>query len=112
MTFDSIASTGRCSRPSRKTPPRLPADCNSVSVLFPRKRRPAPCCTARLLFTKAARRKLALSRHCAPGEPAGGPGGLEVEAAGEAVDVEQLAREEEAGTKLALHGLKIDFAQA
>lgn len=38
----------------------------------------------------------------------GGPGGLEVEAAGDAVDVEDLATEVEAGVGAALEGLGVD----
>lgn len=47
-----------------------------------------------------------------PGQPAGGPGGLEVEAAGQGVDVEDFPGEEQAGLQAALHGLEVDFFQA
>ena len=42
------------------------------------------------------------------GEVAGGPGGLEVEAAGDAVDVEDFAREVESGLGLAFHCFEIE----
>ena len=46
------------------------------------------------------------------GDPAGGPGGLEVEPAGDAVDVEEFAGEVEAGDEFAFHGFEIHFAEA
>ena len=36
---------------------------------------------------------------------------MEVEAAGDAVDVEEFAGEVEAGNEFALHGFEIDFAE-
>ena len=41
----------------------------------------------------------------------GGPGGLEVEAAGDAVDVKELAGEVEAGAVAALKGAGVDGAE-
>ena len=38
----------------------------------------------------------------------GGPSGLEVEAAGDAVDVDAFAGEVEAGNDAAFHGLEVD----
>jgi len=43
--------------------------------------------------------------------PAGGPGGLEVEAAGEAVDVQHFAGEIKSGTDAAFHRREIHLAQ-
>ena len=45
------------------------------------------------------------------GEVGGGPGGLEVEAAGDAVDVEDFAGEVEAGDEAACHGFEVDVAE-
>lgn len=45
------------------------------------------------------------------GEVAGGPGRLEVEPAGDAVDVEDFAREVEAGLGLAFHRLQIEVLE-
>ena len=41
----------------------------------------------------------------------GGPGGLEVEAAGDAIDIEDLAGEVEAGDGLALHRFELDVIE-
>ena len=51
-----------------------------------------------------------LDRHGAARNPARGPGGLEIEAAGKAINVEQFAAEVESRTKPALHGLEVYFA--
>ena len=48
-------------------------------------------------------------RHSFACDAAGGPGGLEVEAAGDAVEVEAFACEVETGDMFALHAAKIDF---
>ena len=45
------------------------------------------------------------------GDPSCGPGGLEIEASGDAVDVEGFACKVEAGYKAALHSLKVDFGK-
>ena len=50
-------------------------------------------------------------REVLAGGPARGPGGLEVEAAGDAVDVERFAGEEEAGNEAALHGFEIHLGE-
>ena len=50
-------------------------------------------------------------REVLAGGPGGGPGGLEVEAAGDAVDVERFAGEEEAGDEAAFHGFEIDLGE-
>jgi hypothetical protein len=52
-----------------------------------------------------------LQRHGPAGNPAGGPGRLKVEAAGDAVDVEQFAGEVQSGTYPALHRSEIHIAQ-
>src|SRR5205807_7879536 len=57
------------------------------------------------LRTRSAR------RHRLPRNPAGGPGGLEIEPAGEAVNVEQFTGEIEARANPAFHGLEIHLAQ-
>ena len=49
--------------------------------------------------------------YCGSGEVAGGPGGLEVEAAGDAVDVEDFACEIEVGVGLAFHRFEIEVFQ-
>ena len=46
-----------------------------------------------------------------PGEVAGGPGGLEVEAAGDAVDVQDFAGEVEAGDLFALHRFELEVIE-
>ena len=51
-------------------------------------------------------------RHRAAGDPAGGPGGLEIEAAGQAVYVKKFAGEMEAGANPAFHGFEIHLSQA
>lgn len=43
---------------------------------------------------------------------AAGPCCLEIEAAGDAIDVEAFAGEVEAGDEAALHGLEVDFLEA
>ena len=45
------------------------------------------------------------------GDPACGPGGLEVEASGDAVDVEGFASEVESGDDAAFHGFEVNFGQ-
>ena len=42
-----------------------------------------------------------------PGQPAGGPGILEVEATGQTIDIQRLSGEIQAGEALALHGFKV-----
>lgn len=49
-------------------------------------------------------------RHRLTGEPAGGPGSLEIKTAGDAINVEQFACEVQSGTDTAFHGLEIHFA--
>src|SRR5580765_6547804 len=44
--------------------------------------------------------------------PSGAPGGLEIEASSQAIQVQQLSSKIEAGTDAAFHGLEIHFAQA
>ena len=46
------------------------------------------------------------------GQTRGGEGGVEIEAAGRAVDVHQFAREEEARNAFAFHRLRIDFVES
>jgi len=53
-----------------------------------------------------------IPHHRQPGDAASGPGGLEIETAGDAIDVEAFAGEVEAGDELALHGAEVDFLQA
>src|SRR5690606_6196755 len=53
-----------------------------------------------------------LVRHSPPRQPPSRPGGLEVEAAGHPVDVEDLSCQEQAGAHAALHGLEVDLLQA
>ena len=50
-------------------------------------------------------------RYGQAGEASGGPGGLEVESAGDAVDVEDFTGEEEAGDLFALHRLELDVIE-
>ncbi len=45
------------------------------------------------------------------GEAGGGPGGLEVEAAGDAVDIEDFTGEVEVLMDFALHGFEVDFIE-
>ncbi len=45
------------------------------------------------------------------GEPAGTPGGLEVVAADQAIEVEDFAGKVKAGTELAFESLRLDFVQ-
>ena len=52
-----------------------------------------------------------MATHRAASNPARGPGGLKIKAAGEAIHVEQFAGEVEAGTEPAFHGLEIHLAQ-
>src|SRR5438105_7285417 len=52
------------------------------------------------------------SSHRVSGNPPGGPGGLEIETAGDAVDVEELARKIKIRCDPALHGFEIDLAQS
>src|SRR5664280_2007799 len=49
--------------------------------------------------------------HGAAGKPAGGPGRLEVEHAGQPVDVEDFAGKIEAGTPPALHRFEVDLLE-
>jgi hypothetical protein len=49
--------------------------------------------------------------HREAGDAAGGPGGLEIETAGDAIDVERFAGEVEAGDEAAFHGLEVDFGK-
>src|SRR3954464_12679528 len=46
-----------------------------------------------------------------PCNPTGGPGGLKIKAAGNAINIEQFACEIEMRHDSAFHGLEIDFAQ-
>ena len=48
--------------------------------------------------------------HRFSGEPAGRPCGLEIETAGDAVDVQHFAGEKKAGANFALHRFEIHFA--
>ena len=50
--------------------------------------------------------------HRTTGEPARGPCCLEIEAARDAVNVQQFASEKKSWTNSALHGLEADFAEA
>ncbi|MFM1942481.1 MAG: hypothetical protein RI897_1463 [Verrucomicrobiota bacterium] len=45
------------------------------------------------------------------GEVGGGPGGLEVEATGDAVDIESFAGEVEVIEEFAFHGFEVDFIE-
>ena len=47
-----------------------------------------------------------------PGNPTGGPSGLKIKAAGDAVDVEQLARKIKIRRDPAFHSFEIDLAQS
>lgn len=49
--------------------------------------------------------------HCPAGQETGSPGSLEIETAGDAVDIEDLAREIEPGHAAALHGFEVDFVE-
>ena len=50
-------------------------------------------------------------RHGLSGEPAGGPGGLKIEPAGQPVNVEKFPAQMQSRTDPALHGFKIHLAQ-
>ncbi len=45
------------------------------------------------------------------GDQSCGPGGLEIEASGDAIDVEGFAGEVESGDDAAFHGFEVDFGQ-
>src|SRR5205085_11011402 len=47
--------------------------------------------------------------HGITGNPAGGPGCLEIEAAGQSVDIEQFPREIKSGANPAFHSLEVYF---
>jgi hypothetical protein len=51
-------------------------------------------------------------RHRLPGQPAGRPRGLKIKSTGDAVNVQQLAREKQSRNDLALHRLEIHLAQS
>src|SRR5258708_4171844 len=53
-----------------------------------------------------------LSAHGFSGEPAGCPGGLKIESAGQTINVEQFASEKQTRTFPAFHGLEVHFAQS
>jgi hypothetical protein len=48
--------------------------------------------------------------HRAARNPTSGPGGLEIEAAGDSINIEQFAGKVQAGTDAALHGFEVHFA--
>src|SRR6185312_3383493 len=49
--------------------------------------------------------------HRLSGQKARGPGGLEIEPTGDAVDIQDFSRKKQAGTKSALQSSEINFAQ-
>ncbi len=52
-----------------------------------------------------------LTRHCLAGQEARRPGGLEVEAARDAINIQHFSGEIEARHPAALHGFEVDFAE-
>ena len=63
------------------------------------------------LFSLIKTALLQVFHHPLPRHPSPRPGGLEVEAAGDGVDVEDLAGEEEAGDALAFEAAEVHFVE-
>jgi hypothetical protein len=61
----------------------------------------------------ALRLRISIStHHRQPCDPSAGPCGLEIESAGDAIDIEALAREVQAGDDATLHPAEINFLQS